>query len=77
MLSVSLKILNIILMCFDEKKNNHLLKNTREGTEIVLTKNAESIKNWHFFLANDETQFLRSLANSNFGCYCSRSALLV
>ena len=45
MLSVSLKILNIILMCFDEKKNNHLLKNTREGTEIVLTKNAESIKN--------------------------------
>ena len=28
-------------------------------------------------LSDGEIQFLRSLANSNFGCYCSRSALLI
>ena len=30
-----------------------------------------------FVLSGDEIQFLHSLANSNFGCYCSRSALLI
>ena len=35
MLSMSLKTLNIILMCFG-----------REGIAIVMTKNAERIKNW-------------------------------
>ena len=29
-----------------------------------------------FVLSGDEIQFLHSLANSNFGCYCSRSALI-
>ena len=37
MLSVSVKALNIIFMCFDGK-NNHLKKNTRECTAIVVTK---------------------------------------
>ena len=30
-----------------------------------------------FFLTDDEMQFLHSLANSDFGCYCSRFALLI
>ena len=30
-----------------------------------------------FFWTDDEIQFLLSLANSSFGCYCCRSALLV
>ena len=51
-------------------------KNTRESTAIVVTKNVERIKNW-FLWADDEIQFLDSLANSNFGCYCSRSASLI
>ena len=75
MLSVRLKTLNNILMCFDEKKQP-FEKNTRECTEIVI-KNVESIKNWYLFLTDDEIHFLHSLANSNFSCYCSRSALLV
>ena len=29
-----------------------------------------------FVLSDDEIQFLHSLANSNFDCYCSRSASL-
>ena len=41
MLSMSLKTLNIILMCFDGK-NNHLKNNQekqpRESTAIVITK---------------------------------------
>ena len=28
----------------------------------------------NFVLSDDEIQFLHSLANSNFGCYCSRSS---
>ena len=51
-------------------------KNTRENTAIVVTKNKGRIKNW-FFWTDDEIQFLDSLANSNFGCYCSRSASLI
>ena len=30
-----------------------------------------------FVLSDDEIQFLHSLVNSNFGCYCSRSASLI
>ena len=30
-----------------------------------------------FVLSDDEIQLLNSLANSNFGCYCSRFALLI
>ena len=37
MLSMSLKTLNIILMCFDGK-NNHLKKKTGESTTIAITK---------------------------------------
>ena len=47
-----------------------------ESTAIVVTKNVERIKNW-FLWTDDEIQFLDSLANSNFGCYCSRSASLI
>ena len=44
MLSISLKALGIILMCFDGKYN-HLKKNTGESIAIVVTKNVERIKN--------------------------------
>ena len=39
-LSVGLKTLNINLMCFDGKKQP-FEKNTREGTEIVITKRCQ------------------------------------
>ena len=44
MLSISLKALNIILMCFDGKKQPSET-NTGECTAIVVTKNVERIKN--------------------------------
>ena len=38
MLSMSLKTLSIILMCFDGKKKQPFEKSTRETTEILTTK---------------------------------------
>ena len=43
MLGISLKALNIILMCFWKIQPSE--KNTRESTAIVVTKNVERIKN--------------------------------
>ena len=51
-------------------------KNASESTAIVVIKNVERIQNW-FFWTDDETQFLNSLADSNFGCYCGRSTSLI
>ena len=44
MLSISLKALNIMLMCLDGKYN-HLEKNARESSAIAVTKTVERIEN--------------------------------
>ena len=75
MLSMSLKTLNIILMCFDGK-NNHLKKNKRKYSNSN-NKRMSKVLKIDFVLSDDEIQFLHSLANSNVDCYCSRSALLM
>ena len=75
MLSMSLKTLNIILMCFDGK-NNHLKKNKRKYSNSN-NKRMSKVLKIDFVLSDDEIQFLHSLANSNFGCYRSRLALLI
>ena len=75
MLSMSLKTLNIILMCFDGK-NNHLKKNKRKYSNSN-NKRMSKVLKIDFVLTDDEKPFLHSLADSIFGCYCSRSALLI
>ena len=75
MLSMSLKTLNIILMCFDGK-NNHLKKNKRKYSNSN-NKRMSKVLKIDFVLSDDETQFLHSLADSIFGWDCSRSALLI
>ena len=78
MLSMSLKTLNIILMCFDGEKND--LKKNQTNKRTYSNSNNKIISevlNIDFVLSDDEIQFLCSLANSNFGYYCSRSALLI
>ena len=75
MLSMSLKTLNIILMCFDGK-NNYLKKNKRKYSNSN-NKRMSKVLKIDFVLSDDEIQFLHSLANSNVDCYCSRSALLI
>ena len=75
MLSMSLKTLNIILMCFDGK-NNHLKKNKRKYSNSN-NKRMSKVLKIDFVLSDDEIQFLHSLATSNVDCYCSRSALLI
>ena len=79
MLSVSLKTLNIIFMCFDGE-NNDLKKKKQANKRTYSNSNNKIISEvlkFDFVLSDDEIQFLRSLANSNFGYYCSRSALLI
>ena len=44
MLSMSLKTLNIILMCFDGKNNHLKKKNTRESSAIEVTKKCRQIQ---------------------------------
>ena len=66
MLSISLKTLNIILMCFDGK-NNHPKKNKRNYSNSN-NKRMSKVLKIDFILSDDEIQFLHSLANSNFGC---------
>ena len=76
MLSMSLKSLNITLMCFDGK-NNYLKKKTRERYSNSNSKRMLKVLKIDFVLSDDEIQFLHSLANSNVNCCCSRSALLM
>ena len=75
MLNMSLETLNIILMCFDGK-NNHLKKNKRKYSNSN-NKRMSKVLKIDFVLSDDEINFRHSLAISNFGCYCSRSALLI
>ena len=72
MLSMSLKTLFNILMFFDGK-NNDLKKNKRQYSSSN-DKRMSKVLKINFVLSNDEIQFLHSLANSSFGCYCSRSS---
>ena len=65
-LSMSLKTLNIILMCFDGK-NNHLKKNKRKYSNSN-NKRMSKVLKISFALSDDEIQSLHSLADSNFGC---------
>ena len=62
-------------MCFDGK-NNHLKKNKRKYSNSN-NKRMSKVLKIDFVLSDDEIQFLNSLANSNFRCYCGRFALLV
>ena len=66
MLSMSLKTLNIILICFDGK-NNHLIKNKRKYNNSN-NKAISKVLKVDFVLSGDEIQSLHSLANSNSGC---------
>ena len=72
MWSMSLKTLDIILMCFDGK-NNHLKKNKRKYSNSNNKRMLKVLK-ISFVSSDDEIQILHSLANLNFGCYCSRFA---
>ena len=58
------------------KKHPFEKKNKRRNGN---SNNKRMSKVWKIdlVLSDDEIQFLHSLANSNFGCYCSRPALLV
>ena len=50
-------------------------KKTRESKAIDSNnKRMSKVLKINFVLSDDEIQFLQSLANSNFGCYCSRPA---
>ena len=73
MLSMSLKTLNITLMCFDGKEKT-TEKKTREKYSNSNNKRMLKVLKIDFILSDDEIQFLQSLANSNVDCYCSRSA---
>ena len=76
MLSMRLKTLNIILMCFDGKNINSKKKNKRNYSNSN-NKRMSKVLKIDFVLSDDETQFLHSLADSIFGWDCSRSALLI
>ena len=69
MLSMSLKTLNIILMCFDGK--NNCLKKKRKYSNSN-NKGMSKVLKIDFVLSNHEIQFLHPLVNSKFLCYCSR-----
>ena len=69
------KTSNIILMCFDGK-NKHLKENKRKYSNSN-NKRMSKVLKIDFLLSDDEIQFLHSLADSSFGCYRSRSALLI
>ena len=78
MLSMSLKILNIILMRFNEKKQPFEKKQKNKRKYINgNNKRMSKVLKTDFVLSDDEIQFLHSFANSNVDCYCSRSALLM
>ena len=75
MLSMSLKTLNIILMCFDGK-NKPLKKNNRKYSNSN-NKRMSKVLSIGFVLSDDKIRFPHLLADSNFGCYCGRFALLI
>ena len=75
MLSMSLKTLNIVLMCFDEKSNH--MKKKREKVSNSNNKRMSKVLKIDFVLSDDKIQFLHSWANSNFGCYHDRPVLLI
>ena len=77
MLSMSLKTLNIILMCFDGKNNYSKKKKNKKKYIHSYNKRMSEVLKIDFVLRDDEIQFFHSLANSNFGYYCSRLALLI
>ena len=67
-------------MCFDGEKNDLKKKNKQTNKRTYSNSNNKIISEvlkFDFVLSDDEIQFLRSLASSNFGYYCSRSALLI
>ena len=60
------------------KKNNHLKKKQNKRKYINgNNKRMSKVLKTDFVLSDDEIQLLRLLANSSFGCYCSRSALFI
>ena len=58
------------------KTKNYLKKYKRKCSNSNNEKISKVLQ-IDFFLTDCEIQFLHSLGNSNFGCYCSRSALLI
>ena len=63
-------------MCFDVKKQPFKEKSKRKYINSNNKRMSKVLKN-DFVLSDDEIQLLNSLANSNFGCYYSRFALLI
>ena len=59
---------------FEKKKNKKKNKRKYSNSNNRRTSKLSKID---FFLSDDEIQFLHWLANSNFGCYCGRLALLI
>ena len=62
-------------MCLDGK-NNYLRKNKRKYSNSNNKRMLKVLK-IDFVLSDNKIQFLRSLANSNFSCHCSRLTLLI
>ena len=77
MSSMSLKTLNIILICFEGKNNYLKKKKNKRKYNNSNNKSMSKVLKIDFVLSDDEIQFLHSLADSNFGCYYSRLALLI
>ena len=59
---------------FDEKQPRETTKRIYSNSNNKRMSKALKID---FVLSDDEIQIFHSLANSNFGCYCSRSKLLI
>ena len=67
-------------MCFDGENNDLKKQNKKKTDKRTYSKSNKIISKVlkiDFVLSDEEMQFLRSWANSNFGYYCSRSALLI
>ena len=75
MLSVSLKNFEHYFNVLMEKTT--IWKTTKRKYSNSNNKRMSKVLKIDFVLSDDEIQFLHSLANSNFGCYCSRSTLLI
>ena len=72
-LGMNLKTLNIILIWLDEKKQPSEKRYKRKYSSSS-NKNMSKELKIHFFMTDDEIQFLDSLANSNFmGSKCINS----
>ena len=75
MLSVSLKNFEHYFNVLMEKTT--IWKTTKRKYSNSNNKRMSKVLKIDFVLSDDEIQFLHSLANSSFGCYCSRSTLLI